>query len=128
MFKANTFSSSTTNGLQKEYASTQQESMIFKDFNPLEDATFRIIDNDGKVINKKYMPQLDNDTIVKAYKSMLFARTADQMAVSYQRQGRMFTYPPIIGHEAIQIAAANVIRKEDWLVPAFREEIGRAHV
>lgn len=121
MFKANNVSYSTTKGLQKEHASTQKESMIFKDFNPLEDTTFRIIDNDGKVINKKYMPELDHDTIVNAYKSMLFARTADQMAVSYQRQGRMFTYPPIIGHEAIQIAAANIIRDEDWLVPAFRE-------
>lgn len=121
MFKANTVDSPTMKGLQREHASTKKESMIFKDFNPLEDKTFRIIDNDGKVINKEYMPDLDHETIVNAYKSMLYARTADLMAVSYQRQGRMFTYPPIIGHEAIQIAAANIIREKDWLVPAFRE-------
>jgi len=95
--------------------------MIFKDFNPAEDKTFRIIDDDGKVINKTYLPELDNATIIKAYQSMLFARVADQMAVSYQRQGRMYTYPPILGQEALQIAAGMIIREEDWLVPAFRE-------
>ena len=95
--------------------------MIFKDFNPLEDKTFRIIDNDGKVIDKARMPELDQETILNAYKSMLFARTADQMAVSYQRQGRMYTYPPILGQEALQVAAGMIMREQDWLVPAFRE-------
>lgn len=95
--------------------------MIFNDFNPLEDKTFRIIDNEGKVIDKVRMPELDKETILNAYKSMLFARTADQMAVSYQRQGRMYTYPPILGQEAIQVAAGMIIREQDWLVPAFRE-------
>ena len=52
---------------------------------------------------------------------MLFARVADEMAVSFQRQGRMYTYPPILGQEAIQIAAGMIIREDDWLVPAFRE-------
>lgn len=95
--------------------------MIFEDFNPIEDKTFRIIDNDGKVINQKYMPKIDRELITEAYKKMLFARTADLMAVSYQRQGRMYTYPPIIGKEAIQTAAGYIIRPQDWLVPAFRE-------
>jgi len=95
--------------------------MIFQEFNPVEDKIFRIIDNDGEVIDTKHFPSLDNDIILQAYKSMLFARTADQMAVSYQRQGRMYTYPPIIGQEAIQAASSFVVRPQDWVVPAFRE-------
>jgi pyruvate dehydrogenase E1 component alpha subunit len=95
--------------------------MLFKDFDPRDDKILRIIDNEGKVINQKLMPDLDDNTIINAYKSMLFARTADQMAVSYQRQGRVYTYPPILGQEAIQIAAGLVIREDDWLAPAFRE-------
>jgi pyruvate dehydrogenase E1 component alpha subunit len=95
--------------------------MIFNDFNPIENKTFRIIDNDGKVINKNLLPDLEDETIIKAWKSMLFARLADQMAVSYQRQGRMYTYPPILGQEAIQIAGGMIIRENDWLAPAFRE-------
>lgn len=121
MFDKKSVDSSIKHLLNEELAQTQNEFMIFKNFNPIEDKIFRIIDNEGKVINDTYMPDLEKETITEAYKSMLFARTADLMAVSYQRQGRMYTYPPIIGQEAIQIAAGQIIRKQDWLVPAFRE-------
>ena len=121
MFDNKSVDSSIKHRLNEELALTQNEFMIFKDFNPIEDKIFRIIDNEGKVINDNYMPELEEETIIEAYKSMLHARTADLMAVSYQRQGRMYTYPPIIGQEAIQVACAHVIRKQDWLVPAFRE-------
>ena len=99
----------------------KQPTMIFNDFDPREDKILRIIDNDGEVLNKELMPDLDDEIVIKAYKSMLFARVADQMAVSFQRQGRMYTYPPIMGQEAIQIAGGLIIRENDWLVPAFRE-------
>lgn len=95
--------------------------MIFNDFDPQEDKILRIIDNDGNVLNKELLPDLDDESLIKAYKSMLFARTADEMAVSYQRQGRMYTYPPINGQEGIQIAAGMIMRENDWLAPAFRE-------
>lgn len=95
--------------------------MIFKEFNPLDDKMLRIIDNDGKVVNQDLMPDLDDETIIKAYREMLFERVADEMAVSYQRQGRMYTYPPNQGQEAIHIAAGMVMQENDWLVPAFRE-------
>lgn len=94
---------------------------MFKEYEPINKKIFQIIDNEGKVINKKFMPEIDSDELVKAYKDMLFARTADQMIVSYQRQGRIFTYPPNYGQEAISGAVAHVMRKQDWLVPAFRE-------
>jgi len=101
--------------------SNNQPTMIFEHFDPRKDEILRIIDNDGEVLNKELMPDLTDETIIQAYKSMLFARVADNMAVSYQRQGRMYTYPPILGQEAIQIAAGVIIREEDWLAPAFRE-------
>lgn len=94
---------------------------MFEEYNPLKKKIFRIIDNNGKVKNKKWMPEMDTKIIQKAYKDMLFARTADLMTVNYQRQGRIFTYPPNLGQEAISGAVAQVIRHEDWLVPAFRE-------
>jgi pyruvate dehydrogenase E1 component alpha subunit len=95
--------------------------MIFNDFDPKEDTIFRLIDNEGVVLNEALMPDIDDETEIKAYKAMLFARVADEMAVSFQRQGRMFTYPPNKGQEAISIAAGMIMRTNDWLVPAFRE-------
>ena len=95
--------------------------MIFDDFEPGKDKTFRIIDNEGNIVNAEFMPDIPDETMVKAYSSMLFARTADEMAVSYQRQGRMYTYPPNMGQEAIAVAAGMIMDDSDWLVPAFRE-------
>jgi pyruvate dehydrogenase E1 component alpha subunit len=94
---------------------------MFNDFNPVDDKILQVLDQEGKIINKKLDPGLDKDTVLRSYKDMLFARTADIMAVSYQRQGRMFTYPPNFGQEAISGALGLVMQQEDWLVPAFRE-------
>ena len=79
------------------------------------------MDDDGKIVNQKHLPQISNTELLEAYKGMLFARTADLMTISYQRQGRIFTYPPNYGQEAIHAAAGKVIQEDDWLVPAFRE-------
>jgi pyruvate dehydrogenase E1 component alpha subunit len=94
---------------------------LFETYNPVEDQLFQVIDNDGKVINKEWMPELDDKTVIQAYKNMLFERTADLMIVSYQRQGRIFTYPPNYGQEGIHAATSALIKEDDWLVPAFRE-------
>jgi pyruvate dehydrogenase E1 component alpha subunit len=95
---------------------------MFKEFDPAKNKIFRIMDNNGKIINPKWKPDIKDQDIVKAYRDMLFVRTADQMAVSYQRQGRMFTYPPNYGQEAISQALSMVWQKDDdWMVPAFRE-------
>ncbi|MEF8811282.1 MAG: pyruvate dehydrogenase (acetyl-transferring) E1 component subunit alpha, partial [Bacteroidales bacterium] len=51
----------------------------------------------------------------------LFARTADLMTVNYQRQGRIYTYPPNHGQEAIAGGIAQIVKEDDWVVPAFRE-------
>lgn len=94
---------------------------MFDQFDPAEDRMLQVIDNDGKVISKELMPGLSDDEMLKLYKDMLFVRTLDHMIVSYQRQGRVYTYPPNYGQEAIGVAAGAVLRHEDWLVPAFRE-------
>ncbi len=94
---------------------------MWEKYSPLEDKIYRVMDDEGKLIDSSYKPKLKAKEIVSAYDSMVFARLADQMAVSYQRQGRMYTYPPNFGQEAIATAAGMVLRKEDWLVIAFRE-------
>lgn len=94
---------------------------MFTEFKPTNKKIFQITDNKGVVINKKYMPDLSDKEILKAYKDMLFARTADLQIVSFQRQGRIYTYPPNYGQEAISAAMGNIMTEDDWLVPAFRE-------
>lgn len=95
--------------------------MLINGFDPLEDKVFRIIDNEGNVLLPEYLPALDKGFVTEVYRDMLFERVADEMAVSFQRQGRMYTYPPNKGQEAIHIAAGKIMQQDDWLVPAFRE-------
>lgn len=94
---------------------------MFKDYDPLQDRLFQVMDDDGKLLDPALKPNIPEQQIITAYKAMQFARTADLMAVSYQRQGRMFTYPPNLGQEAISAAAGQIMRQQDWLVPTFRE-------
>ena len=39
----------------------------------------------------------------------------------FRRQGRFGTYAPIWGQEACQVGSAYVLKKGDWVFPAFRE-------
>lgn len=94
---------------------------MLKEYKAEKKKIFRVMDDDGQVIEPKFLPEIPDQELTEAYYGMLFARTADLMTVSYQRQGRIFTYPPNYGQEAIHAAAGKVMREEDWLVPAFRE-------
>ncbi len=94
---------------------------MFEKYNPLKNKVLNVMDDNGKIAVPGLKPDLSDEAVLEAYKFMLFARTADLMAVSYQRQGRMYTYPPNLGQEAIATAVGRIMRKQDWLVPAFRE-------
>ncbi|HNX01181.1 MAG TPA: pyruvate dehydrogenase (acetyl-transferring) E1 component subunit alpha [Candidatus Cloacimonadota bacterium] len=94
---------------------------MIESYDPQKNAMIQIMDKTGKIIGSPNMIKINDEDILAAYKTMLFNRTADLMAVGYQRQGRMYTYPPNLGQEAIAAAAGKVMKEEDWLVPAFRE-------
>ena len=94
---------------------------LFNIYNPDNGKIFNVIDDDGNIVNPKWFGDLQDETILKAYKFMQYVRTADEMCISYQRQGRLYTFPPNLGQEAIATAAGYVMKKEDWLVPAYRE-------
>lgn len=94
---------------------------MFEEYHPLKKTMFSILDNDGNVVNDQFMPDLSGEELVANYKMMVYARQVDLKAVSFQRQGRMYTYPPSKGQEAIAIGTGALFQEEDWLVPAYRE-------
>lgn len=82
----------------------------------------QIMNEQGEITDKSLCPKdLDDATIRQLYEKMLFIKMADQKALNLQRQGRMGTYASCRGQEAIQVASASVLQKQDWMVPAFRE-------
>jgi len=79
-----------------------------------------ILDTEGGV-DDALMPEIEPDQIRDLYRDMVLMRTFDGKALKLQRQGRMGTWPPIKGQEAIQTGVAAAMEKRDWLIPSFRE-------
>lgn len=67
-----------------------------------------ILDEDGN-IDAALMPPLDDGQILAMHEKMVLARTFDERAVSLQREGRIGTYPPLLGQEAAQVGSAAAI-------------------
>lgn len=94
--------------------------MLTDEFDPLKGEMLRILDENGNV-EKGLMPKMSKDQMLKAYRTMLLTRMADDKAVKLQRQGRLGAYPPSKGQEASQLGPAMALKEHDWLVWAFRE-------
>ncbi|HEY8406082.1 MAG TPA: pyruvate dehydrogenase (acetyl-transferring) E1 component subunit alpha [Acholeplasma sp.] len=95
--------------------------MIAKKYDPSKDKQFQILDQNGKVVNEKFEPNLPKETLLKMYKTAVLGRNADIKALQYQRQGRMLTYAPNMGQEATQIGLAAAMEPQDWSSPMYRE-------
>ncbi|MGQ3890597.1 pyruvate dehydrogenase (acetyl-transferring) E1 component subunit alpha [Legionella sp. CNM-4043-24] len=63
----------------------------------------------------------DRDVLKDLYRIMVRARTFDKKAIALQRTGKMGTYAPINGQEAIATAIGHAMRKEDVFVPYYRD-------
>jgi pyruvate dehydrogenase E1 component alpha subunit len=79
-----------------------------------------ILDTDGEV-DGELMPEIESGHAVELYRDMVRMRTFDEKALKLQRQGRMGTWPPIKGQEAIQAGVALAMTEKDWLIPSFRD-------
>lgn len=65
--------------------------------------------------------ELTDEIVLELYKKMVFCRMSSDRAIKMQRSGRMGTFISVEGQEALQIASEYAIKKQDWVVPAFRE-------
>lgn len=96
---------------------------MFDAFDPLKGRMLSILDVNGRVLKagQKYMPDLSPEELCDGYAGMVRARVADERAVSYQRQGRIFTLPTNLGQEAAAVGTIKALRPDDWMVQSYRE-------
>jgi pyruvate dehydrogenase E1 component alpha subunit len=95
--------------------------VLFDQFNPVENQKLEILDKTGTIINKDLLPRITQAQLLEGYRYMLYSRMADLQAFSYQRQGRLYTFPPNFGQEASAVGAGLAMAEDDWLIPAYRE-------
>ncbi len=79
-----------------------------------------ILDEKGNA-DAALAPPFSDAELKRMYESLVLLRAFDQRAMNLQREGRLGTYPSILGQEASQLGSALAAGKEDWLFPTFRE-------
>jgi pyruvate dehydrogenase E1 component alpha subunit len=79
-----------------------------------------ILDENGQA-DPALLPDFSDQELDALYRAMVLARSFDERAIALQREGRLGTYPPIIGQEAAQVGSAWALAASDWVFPSFRE-------
>ncbi|MCX6133608.1 MAG: dehydrogenase E1 component subunit alpha/beta [Ignavibacteriales bacterium] len=73
--------------------------------------------------------KLSKEELLRAYRTMLIARRADEKILIMLKQGKCFFHIGGSGHEAAQVAAAAALRpKYDWGFPYYRDMAFALHM
>lgn len=81
----------------------------------------QLLNEEGYLTGK--LPEFAKDTnaLKELYKCMVLTRTFDKKAIALQRTGKMGTYAPINGQEAISTAIGHAMKPEDVFIPYYRD-------
>jgi pyruvate dehydrogenase E1 component alpha subunit len=82
----------------------------------------RFLDPDGRVVGTLPGFARDSAALLPLYRAMVLTRTFDGKAISLQRTGRLGTYPPCVGQEAVGVGVASAMAPEDVLFPSYRDQ------
>ncbi len=82
---------------------------------------YQVLKPDGSVALPEVAQGYSSQLLQSMYQQMVAGRTLDRRMMALQRQGRMGTFAPMEGQEAICIGAALALEPEDWVFPSYRE-------
>ncbi|HEY6839369.1 MAG TPA: thiamine pyrophosphate-dependent enzyme, partial [Geobacteraceae bacterium] len=71
-----------------------------------------ILNEQGIVVDDANLPAFSRQETAKLYELLVLSRTFDERALSLQREGRIGTYPSILGQEATQVGSALALEEE----------------
>lgn len=121
---------STHNTIRRSYSTTDNKG-ILEDYKYTEALKFqvpdkpmdcyRVLDPAGNIIAGAEDPQIDKETALKVYKSMLLVNTMDTVMYDIQRQGRISFYMTSFGEEATHFGSALALTMEDVIFGQYRE-------
>ncbi len=81
----------------------------------------QLLDNQGTLHGPLPAFASDPSVLLSLYRTMVRTRLFDKKAIALQRTGKMGTYAPINGQEAISTAIGHAMRKDDVFIPYYRD-------
>jgi 2-oxoisovalerate dehydrogenase E1 component alpha subunit len=81
----------------------------------------RVLDEEGRAVGP-WDPKLDADTLRRMLRDMLLVRIYDDRMYRAQRQGKTSFYMKSTGEEAVAVAAAHALDREDMCFPTYRQQ------
>ncbi len=102
-------------------ASKPDISVAAADTESLAKGLVRVLGDDGKAVGP-WDPKLDADTLRKILRDMVLQRIYDDRMYRAQRQGKTSFYMKATGEEAIAIAAAAALDRDDMNFPTYRQQ------
>nr|XP_026488693.1 2-oxoisovalerate dehydrogenase subunit alpha, mitochondrial [Vanessa tameamea] len=82
---------------------------------------YRVLDNDGQVIDNREEPAIDKETLLNMYKTMVQLNQMDKIMYESQRQGRISFFMTNYGEEGIQVGSAAALSPKDLIFAQYRE-------
>ncbi|HEX9966148.1 MAG TPA: 3-methyl-2-oxobutanoate dehydrogenase (2-methylpropanoyl-transferring) subunit alpha [Allosphingosinicella sp.] len=81
----------------------------------------RVLDEDGRAVGP-WDPKLDPDTLRRILRDMMMVRVYDDRMYRAQRQGKTSFYMKSTGEEAIAVAGAHALDRDDIFFPTYRQQ------
>ncbi|TPX36557.1 hypothetical protein SmJEL517_g01218 [Synchytrium microbalum] len=84
--------------------------------------TFRILNPEGEIEPGATDPNLSRETCLKIYQSMVLTEIMDSLLYESNRHGRIGFYMSSSGEEAVAVASAAALKKDDHIISSAREQ------
>lgn len=83
----------------------------------------QLLDQDGRRVEGAEHAFPADAELLRAHEALVVGRRINEQAYALVRQGRLAVYPSSYGQEACEVAAALVLRDQDWLFPTYRDVV-----
>jgi len=88
---------------------------------PLAFRLISVLAYDGRAVGA-WNPEMSADLRIKGLRAMMLTRAYDERMVRMQRQGKTSFYMKCTGEEAVAVAAAMALDREDMCFPTYRQQ------
>ncbi|KAJ0183059.1 hypothetical protein K1T71_001035 [Dendrolimus kikuchii] len=82
---------------------------------------YRVMENNGEIIDSREEPNIENETLINMYNTMVQLNNMDKILYESQRQGRISFYMTNYCEEGIHVGSAAALSPRDLVFAQYRE-------